>query len=495
MSERLLFRILIVLFCLYKAWCFYYFPLHFTDSDQTVMWQAAKDFSQGHFHHPFWYGQAYSSNAESLSAVPFIWLQVPVQVAVPLASSLFSAVSVLFLAAIAKERNGYHSASAVLLLSFAFPHSFWQITMLSRGFIQGIVFVAAGIFILSRRPCFGWMVLSGFLITSGLLQNINAIFLLLPALVLVPLNKDSIRSFTGTLYGSIFAVLLFWFLQSLVQEGNIIHAKPALTLSADTWWQNINNLDSLFLHVTPSWPGAFSGLLLICIGLVSLAKGDLRIRIAVLFLLLSILLSAGLSKTADGTENIFYSKGRFFAAVPFALLLLMAYIKVKPSFKYSNTIILLLFLSVTSIAAAGFRKASTPEKFGNGYVPVAISDINSLKRTCFEVYDLAKLNNVGLIISGDHHRLELITCGCPSIIPSFPTAVRPKFERRAWLWRKLKNKKSGNLIYLDNWNSFDTLKNRLPIIVETRMEGGYIIPSDGKTPLQAMRSLFPAEQF
>jgi hypothetical protein len=459
------------------------------------MWQAAKDFSQGHFHHPFWYGQAYSSNAESLFAVPFIWLKVPVQVAVPLASSLFSAISVLFLAAIAKERNGYHSASAVLLLSFAFPHSFWQITMLSRGFIQGIVFVAAGFYLLNRSKHLFHFALGGLVIGIGLFQNINVIFLLAAAVAFVPFNKSSIRPALSILFGFAISVAVYFFLLSIISPEQIIHQNPPKTWSLDLLLQNLTRTDWLLQHTTPDWFGSFAGLLIICAGLLTLNYRNKRLWIGIGLVLIGFITTLGFNKMTDGTENIFFSPGRFFLSIPFALMLTMSHIKVILQYKYSNTIILVLFVTAAFISAKEFRNASNPNRFGSAYVPLHIDSTEHVINYCKELKSLASVTKAAFIISGDHHKLETVSCGCPAAIEDFPLTLRPKFERRTWLWLKWKDATVGNVLYLDNWNSFDTLVRRRLGIEKTRLPNVYLIPAAHQTQKKLMAELFPAEQF
>ena len=79
------------------------------------MWQAAMDMANLEFHHPFWYGQTYSSNLESLLAAPLLWLQVPVYIALPLVTWILSLLPLLLMANVA-AKEGRHSASILVLL-------------------------------------------------------------------------------------------------------------------------------------------------------------------------------------------------------------------------------------------------------------------------------------------------------------------------------------------------------------------------------------------
>lgn len=495
MSDRLSFYIALFVFFIYKAWCFFTFPTRFTDSDQSVMWQAALDFSTGHFHHPFWYGQAYSSNFEALLAVPFIWLKMPVYQALPLASSLLSALPVILFTFLAKNIRGYQTAIFVLLLSMIFPPSFWQVSMLSRGFIQGIAFTACGIYLLSKRGSHFRLISGGFLIGAGLLQNINAIFLVIAAATMFPINRENIRSASGIFQGLLISLLIYWFLQNAVLPENVIHARPTTSWSFNTLWQNFSRLDNLLIHTTPDWFGPFTGLLIISAAIFLLNRKEQGPKRGIIALILGFIISTGMSKTSDGGNNIFFSIGRLYLSIPYALLLLSAFSTVKLSFKHSNTIFSGILITITLYAARGFKSASAEDSFGTDYAPVYHEKVTDLIAHCREIHDYSLVNNVSLVIAGDYHRLETVSCGCPTILERYPLAVRPKYERRNWIWKEIKNKKTGNVLYLDNWNSFDTLRLRLPELKQTPLKFGYLIPAGNKTPRQVMQSLFPAEQF
>ena len=58
----------------------------YVDSDQPFQWQGTKDYSEGKFYEPRFYGQNYNTFLEALVAVPFYKAGLPVYKAVPLAT-------------------------------------------------------------------------------------------------------------------------------------------------------------------------------------------------------------------------------------------------------------------------------------------------------------------------------------------------------------------------------------------------------------------------
>src|SRR5687767_13455783 len=66
------------------------FGFVYTDSDQTIQWLGLKEYSQGIFHEPRFYGQAYNSMLEALFAVPFYKMGVPAHIILPIITSLLA---------------------------------------------------------------------------------------------------------------------------------------------------------------------------------------------------------------------------------------------------------------------------------------------------------------------------------------------------------------------------------------------------------------------
>src|SRR5689334_11608051 len=66
------------------------------DSDQPFLWQGTKDYSEGKFYEPRFYGQDYNTFLESLVAAPFYKLGMPVYYALPLATHLLFLCPLLF---------------------------------------------------------------------------------------------------------------------------------------------------------------------------------------------------------------------------------------------------------------------------------------------------------------------------------------------------------------------------------------------------------------
>ena len=62
----------------------------YASDDLTVVWTAARDYAQGVFHEPFFYGQDYGVMLEALLAAPFVRLGADPIVAVPVVMAVLA---------------------------------------------------------------------------------------------------------------------------------------------------------------------------------------------------------------------------------------------------------------------------------------------------------------------------------------------------------------------------------------------------------------------
>lgn len=499
-SPRLFYRMMLALFVLSRGIAFFLFPNNYTDSDQTVMWQAAADMARLEFHHPFWYGQNYSSNLESMLAVPLIWLQIPVHTSVSLISSTMSALPVLLFAHLAGRRGQYSMATAVLLATLLFPTSFWQVTMLSRGFIQGTFCVAAGIYLLltTRKPV--RVVIAGFLAGAGLIQNPNSVFLLAAAVPLIAQYQKHISRPVGAITGAACAWLAwqaFYALASRHPEYTI-HPDPSTDWSLSHILANLTNVDRLFSQVFLNTAGPAFTFVLFFFLLAYLARHNKALLFSLGLLLLVLTVSFGFSKLSDGDHNIFFSCARFFISLPYAMLLILAMTvqeKKQPQQPLGSMQVMSTGLLFIIGLAGQLLRADDPARFGSGYTPVYITSISDLRKDCSLIQQTAAQHRTVTILQGDHHMLETITCGCPQLVSNFPMAMRPKYERRQWAWQEQKNRKPGRILLLEGWMPADSINTKFRLTRLPLPGCGWLLQTDSLSNLQVMQRLFPGKQF
>lgn len=487
-------------FLILRAFAFSYFSGNYTDSDQCVMWEMANDFANFRFHTPFFYGQLYSSGLEAWLAAPFIWLGIPVYRAVPLATTLMSTLPWIWMAQLSIKKHGHHkNATALLLLSLLFPVSWLQTTYISRGFMQSIFLISLATRYLKNNPFS--VSFSLVLVTWGLLQNTNGL-LLLPAVMPHWLDQmpTRLRTRIQWLLPGILASVVLVFLYRYLAQVNpdwMIHGTIQLSFSWNDFGANILRFNTLLQHTYPATP-VLGAMLIAVITWTLFQSKSLLQKLAFWGTMVLPLAVFGLSKISDGTENIFFGYGRFFLAIPFAWGFLWANstlqipTQLKTRFhqlglRTSDRLITLtnktkyrLYLVFTLLSISGyaylFWEKTSIREFGKTYIPVMVYPINQLKQDAEAMAQLCRKDTIGAVVVLDHFVLECGSMGFP-LMAQFPfksgtpkqlpngafpfdtlpilsipieigpsifkihetiPIVRPKYERRHWLLKEIK---------------------------------------------------------
>ena len=493
-GEKWIYPITLFAFLCLRAFAYSYFSGNYTDSDQCVMWQMADDFAHFRFHTPFFYGQLYSSGLEAWLAAPFIWLGLPVYRAVPLVTALMSTLPWIWMSQLARKRSGNIAGSAILCLSLAFPVSWLQTTYISRGFMQSVFLTSLATRFMDRSRL--WFNIGLLLMGWGLIQNANGL-LLLPGVFPIWLAEfrrfagiksisfrqaavNSIRFVWPATLVLILLVITYATLKSLHPEW-MIHATVQTNVSLRVFAESIQRYNWFLQHTYGGRPPLLGcGIIALAVLLIATPKSRNQWLGFFGILLLPLALLA-VEKTTDGTENIFFGYGRFFLAVPFAwgwhiaslgfsfrgLKSIRGRIS-KLNFLDSRSLTVLrrpiittyfigLFIAVGLYGYRFWDKCSIRE-LGKTYVPVMIYPINQLRGDAEKMANLCRTEKIGAVVVLDHYVLETASMGfqqladfplqseiqpadttpdCFEIHKPIPI-VRPKYERRHWLLKEIK---------------------------------------------------------
>lgn len=456
-------------FLILRAFAYSYFSGNYTDSDQCVMWEMANDFANFRFHTPFFYGQLYSSGLEAWLAAPFIWLGIPVYRAVPLATALMSTLPWIWMAQLSIKKHGHHkNATALLLLSLLFPVSWLQTTYISRGFMQSIFLISLATRYLKNNPFS--VSFSLILVTWGLMQNTNGL-LLLPAVMPHWFDQmpTRLRTRIQWLLPGILASVVLVFLYRYLAQVNpdwMIHGTIQLSFSWNDFGANIIRFNTLLQHTYPVTP-VLGAMMIAVITWTLFQPKSLLQKLAFWGTMVLPLAVFGLSKISDGTENIFFGYGRFFLAIPFAWGFVWAnstlQIPAIPLEKIRQRIAtvssldmaiprtskILIFLIFTTLCMSGyaykFWEKTSIREFGKTYIPVMVYPMNQMKTDAEQLSKLCATENIGAVLVLDHFVLECGSMGYAQMV-KFPLRdksntipiVRPKYERRHWLLKEIK---------------------------------------------------------
>ena len=309
---------------------------------------------------------------------------------------------------------------------------------------------------------------------------------------------NSMRLIWPATLGLILLVITYATLKSQHPEW-MIHATVQTNFSWHVFSESIQRYNWFLQHTYGGRPPLL-GCGLIALGVLLVATPTSKNQWLGFFgiLLLPLALLA-VEKTTDGTENIFFGYGRFFLAIPFAWGWLVSssgfsfqglkslWRRISTvNFNASQFLIDLKGLFTTAyyiclfatVGLYGYRfwdKCSIRE-LGKTYVPVMIYPINQLRGDAEKMANLCRTQKIGAVVVLDHYVLETASMGFqqlaqlpfkagtpkqlpdgafpydtlpifsipveigPSIFKIYETIpiVRPKYERRHWLLKEIK---------------------------------------------------------
>jgi hypothetical protein len=297
---------------------------------------------------------------------------------------------------------------------------------------------------------------------------------------------------TIALSGAVAATLMWFALRALAirHMEYVVHPEPAFEWSFQQVGNQFNNLYRFISHTLPL---GLSAIFILFLYLYIIPK-NLKIYATLLFIVCIFIFISGFKKTADYSDNIFFGPGRFILSLPYVLLLIMAFSE-KDTLNINSKIMKALILLLFVFFSFDFSNKSNIQFMCREYGPVFAEKITELNKNCDEIKRISDENQVEFILMGDHYMLETITCGCRGFIRDFPVALRPKYERRGWLWAQYGKQIPGKVLLLESHLTEDTLKqNWMVKRVEVR-GNGYILNTGNKTNKEIMQTLFPSEHF
>ena len=106
----------------YRGAILFKYSFYYVDDDQALMWYGTVSFAHFDFHEPCFFGQSYGSMIESLLAVPFYFLHIPLKVALPVSTLIFTTLPFLYLGIKSLENNRMVAAYIILFVYGAKEH-------------------------------------------------------------------------------------------------------------------------------------------------------------------------------------------------------------------------------------------------------------------------------------------------------------------------------------------------------------------------------------
>lgn len=441
-NSRLLFALFLVLVLLDRFNTFLRFSIVYTDSDQTLLWQVAKDLMSGSFHGPCFYGQSYNPVFEPLFAIPFLFSGMGYYSALPLTTIIMSLAPFLILSVYFYKRINPLTGLLPLILSLLLPPEYSMLTSISRGFVTGIFFAVIGFVLFVYHKSYYSKFIGGISLGIGIYANPNCILLFPLILPFLPFNrKELFRMLMPMILGFFLGLSSIGFNAAYydLHPEMVIHGSPGLDLSFTSFIKIMSRLYNYFDFVTPLiWRSGWISLFVFVIIGIRLWRYNRKLECLTLSLLfVLILFSFFVSKVSDGTNSVFFSGSRMFLAYPFILLFIFIYyLHTITVSRQRNVFFILILVALISFPIKQFTFDFFLKNAlkGSKNSIVKVITVDKLKATCKDILAFAD-GNVDLIIANSGNAPDqLITYGCPCLIQKFPITFQPLYERRTWLW-------------------------------------------------------------
>lgn len=429
----ILFFILLALIVISKLQVFFGLNLVWIDSDQPYMWIGAKDYSEGNFYEPRYYGQNYNTFMEGFFAVPFIWMGLKVYQAVPLATHIIFLFPFVFTAIYLYCKNKKANALITLAIMACMPAAYDILCALPRGFITGVFFSSFFIMSLLNPEKRSYLTLNLIMTVTGFVVNPNSLLISVPVQAFL-----FIHNFRRPWYYLSLAVALSWFvilslifdsfynqhpeyiMYGLSYDFSLSYFLPNLRLLLSDSFLHINfftDQHSLFLFL--------SVLIIMC--LLWFKNKKALLAFSSIFPVLLCLCFSG--KLTDGSTWPYYSYSRLFIGLPMVLYLFQALLPA------DNTNIPKL-IALTGIVFCSYKLTAFKNKtdFYTQHekwthlrmvkLEYALETIHFYKGVCRN-HDA---NNI--LISSYFWLNTYISCGGPATDKDYPETQETYFEKR-----------------------------------------------------------------
>lgn len=490
-NSRVLFILLFALFLFDRVNTFLRFSIVYTDSDQTLLWQVAKDMMIGIYHGPCFYGQSYNPAIESLCALPFLFAGMDFYEALPLATTILSTLPFLILSLYFCKKVDALTGCLPLILSLLLPPEYSMLTSISRGFVTGIFFAVIGFVLIIYHKSLFARFIGGMSMGIGIYANLNCVLLFPIFLPLLISERKMLFQFllpTGLGFLLGLSSLFFNAAYYSTHSDMVIHGSPVIGISMNSFMSVIGRLDSYFNFVTPVlWrAGWISLFVFLIIGIQLLRKKIWPEFFTVMIFFSLIVFSFSVSKVSDGTNSVFFSGARMFLAYPFILTIVLIYwLNILPKSMKRNVFQIIILLAIVSFAVkiVAFDYFLNNALNGSKNSIVKVIKVKELRRTCTELINFAEGDiDLVLAISKDTPD-QVITYGCPCLIQNFPLTVQPMYERRTWLIPEIEGIVYKKILLHSKdtaiWNKIHL--DEIQILARDKMKGWLLIENKTKT--------------
>lgn len=409
------------------------FSFQITDSDQAIMWQGLKDYSEGHFYEPRFYGQAYNSFIEALLAVPLFKSGLQAHIALPIVSSALSLLPFIIISYLCFIKRSKLIGILILCIPLMLPVENAMLTSLPRGFVTGVAIAGAACFQIFYIHHRGAFVIGTFLHVLAFSVNTNAILISLPCILFLFLeNKKNINFYIYSSLGALPALLIHVAAARFyILNPNYNLHQFGLNYSLDVLLASFSHLDDFFNYNTPvAYSSGFLVLFFfLVISIYYYKKGFRHEAIITAGIPFLILFTFGFNKVNEGIDSIFFHHSRMFLSIP--VLLAFSLSLHPPAFERKiNYILLALPLYFFVEHLFNYPLIIQKRSISGNEERVIIAKTESILSDCKKINLICHALEVDLFVISNHYYYDYFNYGCAVCEDDFPNTLRPAYERR-----------------------------------------------------------------
>ncbi|NQU34674.1 MAG: hypothetical protein HQ521_15700 [Bacteroidetes bacterium] len=445
------------------------FGFIYTDIDQTVMWNGAYDYSRGIFHEPFFYGQAYNYMLESLLAVPLLWMNIPVYMALPISTSFIALLPFVILSLFFMKREKYFWAYLSLAFPVLLPLQYGFLTTISRGALQAYLFIPF-LFIPLFDPKNKKNITILYLVSAiCFIANQSSILIIFPIWIWVFTNHVNSPSFYIKSLLVIPFLILDYYAKNFyeIHPERVLHVLSGLNPNIHTFLASLK-ITNHFEYLFPFNPdlGLVYPLIFLFLAIFAISKSQKKEFWFIISIIILLIITLSIPKVHQlyTNDGLFFTPSRLYLYLPI-ILIISAYL-VFP--KLPRKIVLVYFLLVICetvfITKISRIQKTIAESISESSFPVAKNQ-DLIART-IELRQLTKKFNLDLIVHENSASWDYVfdsyvfnPLSQNDIYEKEMISVNLNGDRRTWLYSNSKYCKQIllNGVKIDNsiLNEFD----------------------------------------
>lgn len=483
MRARFFFLAACLIFLFLKGKVLFDFALVYTDHDQCTLWHAAAEAANGRFHEPCFYGQSYNSNLEAWLAAPLLLLNIPVQAAVPLVTTLLS-VLIFLMPSFAHYHCGQTKLAWVFLCTgLVLPAQFHLVHSMPRGFINGLFIVAMGyaFFIISKQKHKHFFLF--LCMALGFWINPNSVLLSAAIFLLIWLPEHSQywkHALTGALVGSIYKLGTTWFYSTHPLYD--YHKKNLLEFEWQEWASRITHLDQYFFN--------FSWFFMLVIAIAAIGflhkRNYSQFGLLVAFLVF-FLITLGMERVGDGMRSLYYHHSRMFLALPLAVAVALGAALQFYDFKFSKRGY--VFALVFCGSMFFFRWFEVEQKVNAEFLlndhGVQVEKVKDVVDRFNRVSASCQARNVDLVVFAENcNSCWIDTYAIPALSKGLINTLNLREDRRAWRFDEEMKMTSRNMLVMScsDPGQIRTEQQMLLAGVKEKISACYFLSIEGNVP-------------